>query len=186
MKIPAPIEQFDKIPALFILAGDYEARFLVGYKGIFRDKTGLRFSMREEGKEKQAYQHSNPTAIKAGTASHHDRYQEDLKKKFHKSLRDKIHDLISSEKVKEIYLFAPRQAMQGIYKNLNKDDQEIIKEKIYGEYTKKNPLEILKIWQEKTDPIKYRPKNKTERKIMSKPITGRNVARELKSKKINS
>lgn len=174
MKIPTPINQFKEKSALFIITGDYEGRFLIAHKGIITNKQDLKFSMREEGKEKQAYQHSNPTPLKAGTASHHEKYQSDLKLKFYKSIRDNAYDLSFNGKIDEIYLFSPKQTLNRIYGKLKKETKDKIKNKFYGEYTKHSPLEILKIWERENESTPERIyKNKEEEKILTKSTVRR-------------
>ncbi|KKP58507.1 MAG: hypothetical protein UR60_C0006G0013 [Candidatus Moranbacteria bacterium GW2011_GWF2_34_56] len=169
MKIPTPINQFEEKSVLFIITGDYEGRFLIAHKGTIKDKLGLKFSMREEGKEKQAYVHSNPGPEKAGAMSHYGKYREDLKLKFYKSIRDKAYDLSFNGKIDEIYLFSPKQTMHRIYGKLKKETRDKIKNKFYGEYTKHSPLEILKIWEkEKKSTPERIYKNKEEEKILTK------------------
>lgn len=168
MKIPTPINQFKEKAVLFIIAGDYEARFLIAHKGKIRDIENIKFSMREEGKEKQAYVHSNPGPEKAGAMSHYGKYREDLKLKFYKSVRDKTYELSSNEKINEIYLFSPKQTLNRIYEKLRKETKDKIKNKFYGEYTKHSPLEILKIWEEENKSAPERIyKNKEEEKILT-------------------
>jgi stalled ribosome rescue protein Dom34 len=170
MLIPKKYEQCEKNPHLFIVAGDYEAKFLIAHKGEIQQKDHIQFSMREGGKEKQIYRSSNPAPEKSGAVSHFGKYQQDLKRKFYRSLRETVRDLVKKFHVEKIILFAPQQSIKNIYNEIDRDDRDIVKEKFNGTYTKKDPIEILEIWNQKcSSNVGAVPISEEEKNILNKP-----------------
>ncbi len=54
MKIPKQLPQFEK-PALFISAGEYEAKFYIAQNGILEKTAHIKMPPRKEAKEKQGF-----------------------------------------------------------------------------------------------------------------------------------
>lgn len=141
MQIPKKLPQFEK-PALFIASGEYEASFWLAFHGMLVKKEQLRLNPREEAKEKQGYIFRSK-GKELGATTHHERYREELKKKFQKRIHRLIHDFIAEYKLDELFLFAPNHIIQNILRGLEKTEQRKVRMKFGKEYTKKDPLKML-------------------------------------------
>lgn len=144
MQIPKKLPQFEK-PALFIASGEHEAVFWLAFHGTIIKKEWLFLNPREEAREKQGYVFKSK-GKKLGATTHHERYREDLKKKFQKQIHRLIHSFIAEYKIDEIYLFAPNYIMQNIMRGLEKTEQKKVRMKFGKEYTKENPLKMVNLF----------------------------------------
>lgn len=142
MRIPQKLPQFEK-PALFITGGEYEAVFWLAFHGSLVKKEHLKLNPREEAKEKQGYVFKSKGKA-LGATTHHERYREDLKNKLQKKIHKLIHNFIGEYCLEEIYLFAPNHAIQNILRGLKKSEQQKVRMKFSQEYTRENPLTMLR------------------------------------------
>lgn len=154
-QIPKNLPQFEKYPTLFITSGEFDARFFLALNGIINEEKRIRMNPKEES-----------------AVSHHERYIEDLKKKFQKKVHFAIHDFIATYKLKEIYIFAPQYVTNMIMAGLDKSEQKKIKMKFFEELTKYNALQMVRIfWNESQRAVKSPESIKNnEKKILEKPM----------------
>lgn len=153
MKIPQALHQFEKYPAIFLASGEYEAIFYLASKGEIKELERIKMAPREEAKEKQGMLKSSSDASHLGAVSHHGRYLEELKLKFAQKTRAIIHDLLVTYHPEEICLFAPKYVSNRILKTFKEAERKQVRMKFEGNYTKKNPLELLKAFQKEIDGI---------------------------------
>ncbi|MDP1884271.1 MAG: hypothetical protein Q8L10_02785 [Candidatus Moranbacteria bacterium] len=171
MQIPKKLPQFEKLPALFIASGGYEADFYLAHNGTLELHSKIKLSPREEAREKQGFIGRKGGVKNLSSVSHHGAYIEDLKKKFQKKVHAAIHDLLAEYKLEEIYLFSPRYSAQRIIDGLDKAEQKKVRMTFFCEYTKNNPLEMLTaFWETEQEAVKPRlPLKKEQEKILQRP-----------------
>ena len=153
MQISNKLPQFERFPALFITSGEYEAHFYIAFQGKLELKKVLKMPPREEAKEKQGF-----TGHKAGmqdlsSLSHKGKYIDDLKMRFARNVHAIVHDILANNDMEEIYVFAPKFVMVRILAGLDKNEQKKVRMQFYNEYTKNNPIELIKIFQKEIDKI---------------------------------
>lgn len=171
MRIPKNLPQFEKLPALFVTSGEYEARFYLAHNGEMKMRETIKMPPREEAREKQAF-----VGIKGGryglaAVSHRGAYIEDLKKKFQKRFHKTVHDILAEFKLKEIYIFAPKYVAKRLEKGLSQPEKKDIRMEFYQEDTKINPLIMIKkFWQTEQSLVFHKaiPKNDAK-KILDRP-----------------
>ena len=153
MKIPKIMAQFDQRPALFMASGEYEAKFYLALNGEISLINTLKMPPREEAREKQAF-----VGIKGGryglaAVSHKGGYIEDLKKKFARKVHGVIHDILAKYDIMEIHFFTPRFVSERVIQKLDKSERKKVKLIISKEFTKKNPLEMIKILSQQEEQL---------------------------------
>lgn len=147
MQIPKNLPQFSDSPSLFISSGEYEAHFYLAHKGILEELESFKMAPREEAREKQGFI-TESKGKSLGAVSHRGAYVEDLKRKFKARVDYTIHNLMDEYQFRSIYLFAPEYVAKRIVKGLEPSEEEKIKIKFFGEYTKLHPLKLLKMFWE--------------------------------------
>lgn len=171
MKIPKNLPQFEKLPALFVTCGEYEACFYLAYQGELKIKENIKMPPREAAKEKQAFVGVKSGRFGLAAVSHRGAYIEDLKKKFQKRFHAAVHSALAEYKLKEIYIFAPRYVAARLLKGLSQPEQKDVRMEFFQEDTKLNPLTMVKkFWeleQKLINPAPL-PKNSAQ-KILSRP-----------------
>lgn len=151
MRIPKNHSQFERLPALFITSGEYEAIFHVAHKGELENVGQIKMEPKKEAKEKQGFTRSGTGTGNMSTYSHRGKYVEDLKTKFSHKVHEKIKDIVSEKKLKEIYIFAPKYVTKRILKELEKSQQKLVRMQFYKEYTKDNPLKLIEIFDREVE-----------------------------------
>lgn len=174
-KIPKNLPQFEKLAALFISAGEYEAKFYVALDGKINNETEIKLPPREEAKDKQGFIGKRATRPNLASVSNRGRYNEDLKRKYADKIHKVIHDMIAKYKLKEIYITAPKYVSNRIIRNLDKEEKKKVRMKFYHQYTKLNPLKMLIFFNEQEqNAIRKRiPPTAEEIKILKKPLKKR-------------
>lgn|GEM_PF-1224507 len=148
MKIPKQLPQFEK-PALFISAGEYEAKFYIAQNGILEKTAHIKMPPRKEAKEKQGFIGKRAAKKDLASVSHKGRYLEDLKRKFKREVHRVIHKTLAEYKLKEIYIFAPVYAVRRIESQLDKSERKNIRMRFFKEDTKFNALNmVVRSWEE--------------------------------------
>ena len=174
MKIPKSLSQFKDTPTLFLVSGEFEAKFYVATDGEISDKDFFALDPREEAKEKQAFVGKKGGMQSLSAVSHHGRYIEDLKEKVLKKISAVVDDISYKENVRNIHIFAPAQTENRISGKLSKEAKDRIKDIHTGHYLKETPLffiEMLKKDLEKERSTKHIHLSEDEKKIMHKPDT---------------
>lgn len=171
MKISKTLPQFEKNAALFISAGEYEAKFYIAQDGILELNRKIRLEPRSDAKEKQAFTGKKAAQKHLTSVSHKGRYIEDLKRRFKKEVHGIIHDILAEYRLKEIYIFAPKYAARRIEKCLDKSERKNIRMEFFEEDTKFNALNMIrKFWDKEQEKVFSRPKPRgAAKKILSKP-----------------
>lgn len=144
MKIPNTLPRFEKQPTLLVVSGDFETHLYLASDGQLTAIGSVALNPREEAKEKQGFI-SRTHGQELGAVSHHERYLEDLKIRMHAAIRQAVDIAAGKYSIKEICLAAPRHSADAIAKGLSKEAQRKLAARIYGNYTKKHPLEVLQI-----------------------------------------
>lgn len=148
MQIPRDLPQFEKLPALFVTSGEYEARFYLAGSGMLTLIKSIRMLPRENAREKQAFIGAKNGRWGLGAVSHHGAYLEDLKKKFTKKFHEELSELIDKHALREVYLFAPKYVSNRLTIKLSKPERQDIRMQFYQEDTKTNPLDMIKqMWE---------------------------------------
>lgn len=170
MKISKQFPQFAK-PALFVSAGEYEAKFYVAHRGELKLVRKMEMPPREEAKEKQGFIGKKTARPGLAAVSHRGRYVEDLKGKFKRKVHDVIHDILAEYKLKEIYVFAPKYVFSRIEGALSKSERKKIRMRFFEEDTKFNALNmVVRFWEEEQKEVFPRPEPKNAaKKILRRP-----------------
>lgn len=174
MKIPKNLPQFEKSPTLFLVSGEFEARFLVARNGEIAQTESFAFNPREEAKEKQAFVGKKGGMQSLSAVSHHGRYIEDLKEKSLKKIRDITDDISRKEFVDKIQIFAPAQTKKRILNKLSQESKEKVDQVFTGHYLKESPLFFLEMIEKsiaKKRASAHIHITKEEKKIIHKPST---------------
>ncbi len=171
MQIPKKLPQFEKLPALFVTAGEYEANFYLAFAGRLKLRETIKMPPRTEAREKQAFVGRKGGLQSLAAVSHKGRYIEDLKKKFQKKFHSIVHVILTEHKLKEIYLFAPRHAAVRLMKGLSKAEQKNIRMEFFREDTKLNPLVMVKkFWETEQAAVRPgQPLKNSGKKILARP-----------------
>ncbi|EKE11083.1 MAG: hypothetical protein ACD_15C00138G0006 [uncultured bacterium] len=171
MQIPKKLPQFEKLPALFIASGEYEAHFYLAQRGELKLAKTIKMPPREEAREKQAFVGKKGGMQSLSATSHHGAYVADLKKKFQKEVHAVIHDMLAEYKLEEIYLFSPKYSAKRIMDGLDKPEQKKVRMQFYQGDTKTNPLMLIqKMWETEQEAIKFKtPLTAEKKKIIQKP-----------------
>lgn len=148
MKIPKNLAQFSRRAALFLASGEYEAKFYLALNGEIGLIKTLKMPPREEAREKQAFVGTKSGRFGLAAVSHKGSYIEDLKKKFAREVHGVIHDILAKYDLKEIHFFSPRFVSERVIQKLDKAERKKVRLIISKEFTKKNPLEMIKILTE--------------------------------------
>lgn len=167
MKISKKLPQFDLAPAIFLVTGEYEAKFYLVRKGSIEKLEHIKYAPREDAREKQIYEYKVMKRLAA--TSHEDKYLVELKNKFYRKIDKILYDLIAIYKIKGIYIFTPDYVWEKITENLEKHSKEKIRRIFYGEFTKLNPKQIVEIFKKKYFPNIKEIKSGEEEKILKKP-----------------
>ncbi|MEK7598758.1 MAG: hypothetical protein AAB487_03405 [Patescibacteria group bacterium] len=148
LQIPKNLPQFSDSASLFISSGEYESHFYLAHQGILEELESFKMPPREEARKKQrsiaASRGKDP-----GVVSRRKAYIEDLKKKFQARVGYTIHGLMDEYQFRSIYLFAPEPVAKRIVNGLEPSEEEKIKIKFFGEYTKLHPLKMIRMFWEK-------------------------------------
>lgn len=164
MKISNTLPQFERFPALFITSGEYEAHFYIAFKGNLELQEILKMPPRENAKEKQAFVGKKSGMQSLSAVSHKERYLMDLDVKFAHKIHDIIHAILATYKLEEIYIFAPKFVTVRIIAGLDKAERKKIRMQFYKEYTKNNPIDLIKIFQAEIDKIQNTVMRKASKK----------------------
>ena len=174
MKIPKDLSQFKDTPTLFLVSGEFEAKFYVAGNGEISETGSFVLNPREEAKEKQAFVGKKGGMQSFSAVSHHGRYIEDLKERFLRKLRDSVDEISNREKIKSIYIFAPGHAESRINEKLSKEARDKVTHTHEGQYLRESPLHLLEMMKkqlEESRSTKHIHITKEEKKIMHKPNT---------------
>ena len=174
MKIPKALPQFKDYPTLFLVSGEFEAKFYVAKNGEISENDSFALNPREEAKEKQAFVGKKGGMQSFSAVSHHGRYIEDLKERFAKKLRDMTEDVSNKESIREIHVFAPGYVESRISKKISKGSMAMVKSTHDGQYLRENPLQLLEMMKkelEQARSTKHIHISKDEKKIMHRPNT---------------
>jgi len=120
LPIPKNLPQFSDSPSLFISANAYEALFYLAHQGIMEELES--FKMSRDTKDK---------------------------KQFQARVNYTIHSLLDEYQFGSIYLFAPEPVAKRIVKGLEPSEEERIKIKFFGQYSRLHPLELIRMFWEK-------------------------------------
>jgi len=151
MKIPHIFPQFENDKALFVVTGEFEAKFYVAENGEIFETKSFSLDPREEAKEKQAFVGKKGGMQSLSAVSHHGAYILELKNKFYKKVGKVVENIVSEKKINGLYIFIPEYAKNKIVEKFPLIALEKNKGVYTGEYTKHNPLELLEMIK-KNDP----------------------------------
>lgn len=151
MQISNIFSQFERFPALFITSGEYEAHFYLAFQGKLELINKIKMPPRKNAKEKQAFEGQRAGDRLLSSFTNRGRFIEDLKKKFAREIHNAIHNILAANKLEEIYIFAPKYVAKRIINGLDKQEQKKIRMQFYKEYTKENPIELIKIFQKEIE-----------------------------------
>lgn len=154
MKISNTLPQFDDYPVLFIVSGEFEARFILAKSGGSQELPSLLLNPREEAKEKQGFI-SKTGGKSLGAVSHHERYMEDLKRKFRKELSETVAEIADQEKIREICVIAPKHAAAQLRQELREKDRSLVYLTIYGLHTRQTADRILGLYKNELDVVSH-------------------------------
>jgi hypothetical protein len=146
MKISNTLPQFDDYPVLFIVSGEFESRFIIAKNGVLKELQALLLNPREEAKEKQGFI-SKTGGKSLGAVSHHERYMEDLKKRFRKELSELVSEISDREKIREICVIAPKHAANQLKQELREKDRSLIHLTMHGLHTRQPIDKILELYK---------------------------------------
>lgn len=150
MKIPNTLPRFERYPTLLLVSGDFETHLYLASDGQLTAVGSVALNPREEAKEKQGFI-SRSHGQDLGAVSHHERYMEELKVRMRAAIRQAVDIAAGKYSLKEICLIAPRHSADAIAKSLSKPMQKKLAVRIYGNYTKKHPLEALRLMTEEME-----------------------------------
>lgn len=153
MQISNKFAQFESFPALFITSGEYEAHFYIAFEGKLELKEKIKMPPRENAKEKQAFEGQRVGDKMLSSFTNRGRFIEDLKRKFIREIHSSIHNILSEEKLEEIYIFAPKYVARRIIDGLDKQEQKKVRMQFYKEYTKENPVKLIEVFQKEIEKI---------------------------------
>lgn len=142
----------------------------MAHRGTLALESEIKMPPREEAREKQAFVGRKGGMQSLSSVSHHGAYVEDLKKKFQKKVHAAIHDILAEHKSEEIYLFSPRHSAKRILDGLDKSERKKVRMVFYCEYTKVNPLEMVKVfWETEQEAVRIEtPIGSEGQKILQK------------------
>lgn len=181
MKIPQQLPQFKGRPTVLAVCGDFEARFYLAKDGDLAETEAIEMSMRDDAKEKQVFIDAHVGKQSLGAVSHHDRYLEDLKRKFRKRFVEELGTAVSRSKASDIYFLCPTHASTLLTDSLPESLRNKIKRKIEGSFTKEHPVRILELIQadiDKSAGTEHIHHTKAEKKILHQPLLRRSGLRQ--------
>jgi len=175
MKIPQDLPHFEKSPALFVNAGEYEAHFFIAVNGQITKENELKMPPREEAKEKQGFIGKRANQNLAAF-SNRGRYRIDLKKKYSRIVNKIIQEIVQTYKLKEIYIFAPEYAARRLYKAMGNEERKLLRMMFNNEHLRANPLDLIrKFHEEELHALTHEMLSEEEEKIMRTPVIRRTL-----------
>lgn len=146
MRIPHSLPQFKKTAALFLVSGHFEAHFYLAKNGRVEDQRAIRHIPREEiiGKD-WCLRGNSKRATPFGTVSSAGTRKLNLRKRFWMEVGSVVNDMVRYDAVGRIYLFAPSPVLMQLMQHLSPSARAIVHLNIKGEYTKRNPIDIVRM-----------------------------------------
>jgi hypothetical protein len=149
MKISKKFLQFEDNPALIIVAGWQNGKVYYAYQGEIVLNKEIEISQREYS-DKEGYfeTRSNIPGLSPKGGSVYERDKQRIRKKFLDKLSEHTESLVSSYKIKDIYIFSSPEGIKTLKKEFSPEVKKLIKKINKGNYTHLEPNELLELIKE--------------------------------------
>jgi hypothetical protein len=146
MKISRKLPQFEGVPTLLLVSGEFEARFFVAQDGEIVERNVIKHIPREEtiGKDWGFTKGSSATPSSGAVSAHGERTL-NLRRRFQEEVASLANEMVTYGEVLQIYLFAPSYVTPQILRHLEQHARRKVIDTFDGEYVKEGPLRALEL-----------------------------------------
>lgn len=142
MKVPSELPQFNKNPTCFVVVTKFTAKFYFVYKGVLKKISDIK-QKKLSYSDREGFFMRRGKGRMYGTGSVYESKDEELARRFSKRASDKLKELISKYKVRNIFIFEPSHLNYRLWSNLSVRIQKKVKHRIRGNYSNMHPLSLV-------------------------------------------
>lgn len=168
MKIPENLPQFKDTPSLLVVSGWQSGKLLYALSGKIESDKELKVPDHKYSDNEGFFQASTggaPGEMHSGAPL--EKKKQHIRKEFLRLFVDYIKNRVNKLDIEEIYLFSPREGLNGLENHLPNEIKEKVESFYIGNYIKHSPEDLVEIIKnQKPKPVEVM--SEEARKILDK------------------